>query len=275
MSNLKIGMNGRFFENNWRPAQSEIAFAKQAGFTSMQFQGKETGLSESMLGGSFEAISEALKDAKITAVMEILIFIDMQGRTASGLTPIEVLKANLLAIKALPCSYVHWHLAPLNRVDGTNYETLECSLLEQFNDAVCIARQHAFRFALEPNERRVGLFSSPDVCKQTLDSVSGLGLVWDINHTSVEDFTAFKALIPSMTMLHVSDTPLPEVNYHWPLGKGNLDYAALCERLKRNGFEGPAILEIGGLLKSGGYGQDTNEALIQSLNYLRMKNEIN
>ncbi len=275
MSNLKIGMNGRFFANNWRPTLDEIAFARQTGFASLQFQGKETGLSESILGGSFEAISEALKDAQITSVMEILIFIDRQGKTTSGLTPIEVLKANLPAIIALPCAYVHWHLAPLTRVNGQSFEELEFSLLEQFKEAVRIAKQHEFRFAFEPNERRIGLFSSPALCKATLDAVPGLGLVWDINHTSVEDFTAFEELIPNMIMLHVSDTPLPDVNYHWPLGKGNLDYLALCETLRRNGFDGPAILEIGGLVKSGGYGQDTNEALIESLNYLRMKNEIN
>jgi hypothetical protein len=29
-------------------------------------------------------------------------------------------------------------------------------------------------------------------------------------------------------------------------------------------YRGPAILEIGGLPKSGGYGQDTNDALITS-----------
>lgn len=27
MDNLQIGMNGRFFPNNWRPAVDEIAFA--------------------------------------------------------------------------------------------------------------------------------------------------------------------------------------------------------------------------------------------------------
>ena len=44
--NLLIGMNGRFFESNWRPALNELSFAASAGFKAIQFPGKEEGLSE-------------------------------------------------------------------------------------------------------------------------------------------------------------------------------------------------------------------------------------
>ena len=91
----------------------------------------------------------------------------------------------------------------------------------------------------------------------------------DFNHTAPEDLAAFEALIPRMSLLHVSDTPLPEVNHHLPLGLGNIDFAAYCQTLIERGFNGPAILEIGGLPKSGGYGRDTDEALMDSLRRLQ------
>ena len=72
-----------------------------------------------------------------------------------------------------------------------------------------------------------------------------------------------------MTMLHVSDTPLPTVNYHLPLGLGSIDLPAYCAALLTRGFRGPAILEIGGLPQSGGYGRDTDAALIDSGERLR------
>ena len=34
---IRVGMNGRFFPGNWRPAKEEIEFAQQAGFASIQF----------------------------------------------------------------------------------------------------------------------------------------------------------------------------------------------------------------------------------------------
>ncbi len=80
------------------------------------------------------------------------------------------------------------------------------------------------------------------------------------------------ALIPRMSMLHVADTPLPEVNHHLPLGEGSVDLADYCRALRQGGFAGPAILEIGGLPKSGGFGRDTDAALVASLRHLRAVN---
>ena len=85
----------------------------------------------------------------------------------------------------------------------------------------------------------------------------GLGFVWDMNHTSPEHLDGFLALTPRMTMIHVSDTRLPTVNDHYPLGMGEIDFPAYCRALLSRGFDGPAILEIGGLPQSGGYGRDT------------------
>ena len=51
----------------------------------------------------------------------------------------------------------------------------------------------------------------------------------------------------------------------WPIGLGSIDFAHYFGELARRGFSGPGILEIGGLPKSGGYGRDTDQALIASL----------
>ena len=59
-----------------------------------------------------------------------------------------------------------------------------------------------------------------------------------------------------LSLVHVSDTPLPETNHHLPLGRGSVDFAVL------RGLDVPLILEIGGLPISGGYGLDTDEALL-------------
>lgn len=266
---IQIGFNGRFFPANWRPAREEIAFGRMHGFSALQFMGKEEGLSEQHLGDELAVLRDLLCAAGLTAVMEIVVRIDAHGRTGSGRTPLDVLRANLPAIQTLPCRCVHWHLALLHPADESTIHALETSLKSQFVAAVDLASKHGFRFGFEHNEPALRLFAQPEVCAAMLDAAPGLGFVWDMNHTTVEDLPAFLSLIPRMSMLHVSDTPLPAVNHHLPLGMGTIDFAAYAQALYAGGFSGPAILEIGGLPQSGGYGRDTDAALASSLQHLR------
>lgn len=104
---FRIGMNARQFPGNWRPASEEIAFARDAGFVALQFQGQEPGLTPERLGEPFDVVAGALAAAGIEAGMEIIVRIDTTGRTASGLSPLDVLRLNLPAIDALPCTCVH------------------------------------------------------------------------------------------------------------------------------------------------------------------------
>ena len=108
------------------------------------------------------------------------------------------------------------------------------------------------------------LLVDPNDVEALLEAVPGLGLVWDVNHTGAEDVARFLALRERMTLVHVSDTPLPETNPHLPLGRGNVDLAPV-----RTFEDVPLILEIGGLPHSGGPGLDTDEALLDSLARLR------
>ena len=272
MSNLQIGMNGRFFPANWRPACDEIRFAHAQGFAALQFPGKEAGLDATHLGNPLTTVAAELAAKHITAVMEIVVHVDANGRTAAGSTPLDILHANLPAITALPCRYVHWHLVAAHVMDATTNQALEASMLPQLRAAVTLAQIHNFRFGFEHNEPELLLFGTPDACAGTLAAVPGLAFVWDLNHTIPEHLAGFQALIPRMSMLHVSDTPLPTVNYHLPLGMGTIDFAAYCQALRAGGFQGPAILEIGGLPKSGGYGRDTDEALVASQERLKAAN---
>jgi sugar phosphate isomerase/epimerase len=136
--------------------------------------------------------------------------------------------------------------------------------LSQFTQAVALAQEHGFRFGFEHNEPGLMLFSSPQSCQALLEAVPGLHFVWDFNHTTPQALPAILALIPRMSMLHVSDSPLPEVNHHLPLGMGSVNFKEYIGHLQEGGFHGPAILEIGGLPKSGGFGRDTDSALIHS-----------
>lgn len=261
---VQVGMNGRFFPANWRPARQEIAFARQVGFGAIQFATRDEPWTEARLDDPFAKLHEALQAAALTPVMEIVVFLNAQGRTRHGLTPLAVLAANLPAIRGLHCYAVHWHLAPAEMMNAATIAQVERSLLPQFQQAVELAHEYDFRFGIEHNEPDLLLFGTPTACQAMVDDVPGLHFVWDLNHTTAEDLTSFLALAPRMSMLHVSDTPLPAVNYHFPLGQGTVDFAHYFGELHRRGFTGPAILEIGGQPKSGGFGRDTDEALIDS-----------
>lgn len=261
---MKIGINGRFFPANWRPARAEIAFAHKHGFEAIQVHGKEMGLQPTDLDDEFDTVAAQLHAAGMMAVMEIVVRIDRTGRTLTGQRPIDILQHNLSAIRALPCPFVHWHLALTEWPPTAEVRALERSLLPQFQEAVELAERHHFRFGLEHNEPELVLFGIPEACHAMVDAVPGLGFVWDLNHTEPHHLAAFLELAPRMTIIHVADTPLPEVNHHLPLGLGNIDFGHYMGELQQRGFAGPAILEIGGLPKSGGYGRDTDQALVDS-----------
>lgn len=261
---VQLGMNGRFFPGNWRPARQEVAFAQAAGFQGMQFAVRDEALGEAKLGDSFATVAALLQAARLIPVMELLVRIDASGQAPDGLTPLELLQANLPAITTLGCERVHWHLAIREPMSLAAVAQLETALYPQLAAGVALAQQHGFRLGLEHNEPDLLLFSTPDKCAAALDTTPGLHFVWDLNHTTADHLAGFLALASRMSMLHVSDTPLPEVNYHFPIGQGSVDFVYYFGELQRRGFTGPAILEIGGQPKSGGFGRDTDEALIDS-----------
>ncbi len=268
---IKIGLNARLFPNNWRPVIQEIEFAHKVGFQAIQLPGREDGLDEKTLGNSFLDVSNAFAENHITPVMEILIRLEENGKTSSGKSPLEILEANISSISQLGCKHVHWHLAPKSPQMIDDYFKFESMLVPQFEKAVEISKTYNFSFGIEHNEPEFRLFGSPNQCKTVLEAVKGLQFVWDMNHTTIDDFPMFINLIPHLGMLHISDTLLPEVNYHLPVGQGNINFSSYFSPLIYNDFCGVGILEIGGLPKSGGYGRDTDEALIESL---KMVNDV-
>ena len=266
---IPIGFNARLFPANWRPARQEIAFAARHGFESIQFPGSEHGLDAERLGDEVPVVAAALRQARIEPVMELLIRVDAGGRTEAGRTPLDVLRANLPAISGLDCRRAHIHLVPAEGLDAAARRQIEARFADDLAAGAALVREHGFRLGFEPNEPLIGLCSPPALCAGILADVPDLGLVWDLNHTVPEHLDGFLDLAERMTLLHVSDTPLPTVNYHLPLGLGSIDFAAYFAALRQRGFAGPAILEIGGLPQSGGYGRDTDAALLDSLARLR------
>ncbi|WP_081838532.1 aminoacyl-tRNA hydrolase [Thermogemmatispora carboxidivorans] len=267
---IQIGMVARLFRSHWRPLREEIAFARTCGFQWLQLRGSETGLNEQTLGDSFEAVAAALQEAGLSCTLEIALPLTAAGTTASGATLATALDANLTAIRRLPCSRVHFHLTTSLRSPEA-LRTLEERLVPALREAQSLATSQApaFLLGIEQNEPGAGLFAQPDRCAWLLEQVPELGFVWDVNHTLPEALPAYLALTPRMILIHVSDTPLPQLNYHLPLGLGTLDLEGYCEELLVRGFAGPAILEIGGTPRSGGFGRDSDEALQTSAQRLR------
>lgn len=266
---IAIGMNARLFPANWRPIRHEISFARQLGCTYLQVHGSERGADAAYFGEAPEAVGDALARHGLSATMEIVVRLRANGQTIGGATPLDVLRANLPAIDALGIQHVHFHFAPAEYLTSETLRALEGALIDQLATGAALARRHGCTLGLEHNEPDVPLFAELEPVITALESVPDLGFVWDLNHTPPDELGEWMDLAPRMTLLHVSDTPLPKVNHHLPLGLGSIDFSARFHALHSAGYAGPAILEIGGVPKSGGFGRDTDDALADSVARLR------
>lgn len=253
-----IGYQARLFGTE-RSIHEEFAFAAEAGFQALQFRGAPSPMAENL--GDLTAAARLLREFGLVPVLELLVALDEQG-LHEGAPARRTLEANLPLIQTLDIELVHWHLytltdAPLNPV-------LE-ALPEQCAQAVELAQIHGFRMAIENNSPEGQLFVRPWDCRQMLDQVPGLGLVWDLNHTEPGDLSGFKELAHRVQMVHVSDSPLPETNHHLPVGLGTVPVDTCLNAIAADhGACGALILEIGGHVVSGGHGRDTDEALRKS-----------
>lgn len=266
---LLIGINARLFPANWRPLRDEIAFMKRHGLQAIQLPGPEHGLDAERLGDSLEEMARLLREAQVQAVMEMAIHVDSRGRTANNHSPLDVLRANLPAITTLNINPVHWHIVLPRDIPPADLAAYETNLQLELVEAVAIAQAHDFQFGIEHNGAGLAPFNNPTSCQEALEAVPGLGFVWDFNHFVADELDAYRPLVSRMQMLHISDAPAGETNFHLPLGQGDVNAAAYCRTLREGGFSGPAILEIGGTKKSGGFGKDTDEALLDSARRLQ------
>jgi sugar phosphate isomerase/epimerase len=248
---VDVGMLGRFFGRltggNWRPPADEIRFASENGFDTLQIRSDRPGELEDELGVAPHVLGELFDAAGVEPVLELLVRHD-GGRGCVA----RALRSNLAAIDAIGFLRVHVH--PVGASDAAPL------LAGDFAEAAAIADDAGLLFAAEHNAPGHRLLVEPDEVEALLEAVPALGFVWDVNHTRAEDVPRFLALRERMTVVHVSDTPLPETNHHLPLGRGNVDLSAL----RAVPGDVPLILEIGGLPISGGPGFDTDEALLES-----------
>jgi L-ribulose-5-phosphate 3-epimerase len=252
---MDVGMLGRFFGRltggNWRPPEQELRFAAAGGFDTLQIRSDRAGELEDELGIDAATLGSLFDDIGIEPVLEMLVRHDGQPGTLA-----RALRANLAAIDAIGVLRVHIH--PVGPSDAAPL------LHEDFAEALDVAEDAGLIFGFEHNAPGHRLLVEPGEVEALLDGVPGLGFVWDVNHTRPEHTARFLALRERITLVHASDTPLPETNHHLPLGRGTVDFAPL------GSFEDvPVILEIGGLPISGGPGFDTDAALVDSLARLR------
>ena len=248
-------MLGRFFGRltggNWRPPAQELAFAAAAGFDTVQIRSDRAGEIEDELGIEARELGALFDDHGLEPVLELLVRHDGEAGAV-----VRALRANLPAIDAIGFLRVHVH--PVGPREAAPL------LADDFAEALAVAEEAGLIFAAEHNAPGHRLLVEPDEVEALLEAVPGLGLVWDVNHTLPEHRARFVALRERVTLVHVSDTPLPETNHHLPLGRGNVDLDPV-----RSFFDVPLVLEIGGLPHSGGPGFDTDEALRDSLELLR------
>ena len=248
-------MLGRFFGRltggNWRPPAQELAFAASAGFDTLQIRSDRPGEIAEELGIDPVELGALFDDAGLEPVLEMLVRHEGEPGTFA-----RALRANLPAIEAIGFLRVHIH--PVGPSEAAT------QLAPDFAEALAVADDAGLIFGVEHNAPGHRLLVDPSDVEALLESVPGLGLVWDVNHTGADDVTRFLALRERMTLVHVSDTPLPETNHHLPLGRGSVDLEPT-----RTFEDVPLILEIGGLPHSGGPGLDTDDALLDSLALLR------
>jgi L-ribulose-5-phosphate 3-epimerase len=248
-------MLGRFFNRhtggNWRPPAEELAFAAQAGFDTLQVQSRPPGELDDEVGVPAEELGALYDELGVEPALEMLVRHEGEPGTFA-----RALRANLEAIEA--AGFLRVHIHPVGGDEAKPH------LASDLAEALGVAEDAGLIFGVEHNAPGHHLIVGIEEVERVLDEVPGLGLVWDVNHTSAEDVPRFLALQERFTLVHVSDTPLPETNHHLPLGRGNVDFSVL-PRLE----DVPFVLEIGGLPHSGGPGLDTDEALLDSLARLR------
>jgi sugar phosphate isomerase/epimerase len=246
---MDIGMLGRFFGRltggNWRPPEQELRFAADAGFDTVQIRSDRPGALEDELGIDASTLGELFDDIGLEPVLEMLVRHDGEPGTLA-----RALSADLAAIEELGVLRVHIH--PVGPRESA------ALLRDDFVEAVELAQRAGLILGCEHNAPGHRLLVEPVEVESLLEAVPNLGFVWDINHTLPEHTAAFLALRERFTLVHASDTPLPETNHHLPLGRGSVDFAPLRD------LDVPVILEIGGLPISGGPGFDTDEALVES-----------
>jgi sugar phosphate isomerase/epimerase len=244
-------MLGRFFGRrtggNWRPPADELRFAAAAGFDTIQIRSDRAGELEDELGIGAAELGALFDDAGLEPVLEMLVRHEGEPGTLA-----RALRANLPAIDAIGFLRVHVH--PVGAAEAAPL------LASDFAEAAAVAEEAGLLLGVEHNAPGHRLLTDPAELEALLDAVPSLGLVWDLNHTRAEQVERFLRLRERFTLVHVSDTPLPETNHHLPLGRGSVDLAPL-----RGIDDVPLILEIGGLPHSGGPGLDTDEALLDSL----------
>ena len=240
-------MLGRFFPGNWRPPADEIRFAAESGFAAVQIRSDQPGEIAEVLRADPVVVGRAFAAAGVEPVVEMLLRLNQHPSIA------DALRRNLGALAALGCRRVHVHPVPGAR--DIDVAELERRLPELFAGAVDVAQAAELILGVEHNAPEHRLLVEPEACAGLLDGIPGLSFVWDVNHA---DPHLFASLQDRLSLVHASDTPLPTLNHHLPIGAGSVDFSVLA------GIDVPVILEIGGLPASGGPGFDTDEALRDS-----------
>jgi sugar phosphate isomerase/epimerase len=254
---MDVGMLGRFFGRltggNWRPPEQELRFASASGFDTLQIRSDHAGEIEHELGIGASELGALFDDLGVEPVLEMLVRHHGERGTLA-----RALRANLPAIEAIGVLRVHIH--PVGPSEAAAF------LRDDFVEALEVAEAASLILGVEHNAPGHRLLVEPGDVEALLDALPALGFVCDLNHTRPEHVARFLALRERFTLVHASDTPLPETNHHLPIGRGTVDFSVL-----RGIDDVPVVLEVGGLPISGGPGLDTDDVLLDSQARLRQE----
>ena len=120
-------------------------------------------------------------------------------------------------------------------------------------------REMGIALSVENLHRDEPLFQKPDEFESIVDR--GVGVALDTVHafeSGVDPIDFVKTYGSSVTEVHLTDGIKSDAVKHYPIGKGEVDCAAVLDELGRTGFEGPIVVEV-----------DSKEDLVQSMAFLR------
>jgi sugar phosphate isomerase/epimerase len=234
-----LGFSGRFSRKQWRPALSEISFAQAGGWGALQFSAPEGGLTHRHVGAELAEVGQALKEAGVTAVVELPITLTNNALTLGERPPLDVLHANLPAIRALRAPFVYMKFLPNWPLSEAKCRALEQILLPQLSEASRLGDEYGFQFGITHNESRVRLFAGAEVMRQTLQATHGLGFVWQTCHTPHEELPAYLPLLSRLMVLIMTDRPA-----YLPLGRGAVNFLPFLQTVADRNFTKPLLVHI-------------------------------
>lgn len=133
--------------------------------------------------------------------------------------------------------------------DDFSWPTFWANAVHQVRQCAAIAKRKGLTLIVET--RANDIFSSTDAIMNLLKETGAdnVGVILDVAHVHAgKEYLSL--VIPKLDglikLVHFSDNDGSHA-YHYPLGKGNIDFASVIRNLKRTGYDGYLVVDISGV----------------------------